>query len=584
MTAETKKRTITNYYRLPIATGLFLVLCISAWLTMHNRPAAEVQQSAREIKDQSSLLDGQWSYMAGATKEKDGLHIFNTGLAIVEQDGSGGQPNPPVNLFGTHLEQVKDFRISATLSHVQGRASLQLYGQPPIIADEFRIERQSLRLSLQDDLLYIDLWDGSGQQPIVSQSAKLQDVTDKTSVAIRDEGGKIYVSANDKIVAVLPDHEIFALGTVWFGTDATQNWILSDLQAKPIGDAKLTIADSSTLKVPDNKQISLQQLASARRSGFVIGAAMALTPAATDPSYAQVAFGGNFGGMTTENALKWQFVHPEPNVYTFNEADALVALAKRNNLVVHGHTLVFGEANPRWVQDLPTTTAEQKAAVAKAMTDHIATVVGHYKGSIQSWDVVNEPLADYDNFDTDQGHILRHHKWYQAMGEGYISEAFRAARSADPSAKLFINEYGLEENGERWDAFLALVKRLKSAGVPIDGVGFQAHVYNEDDRIPTNELRSHIRQLAKIGLVARISENDVYSYAGTDVQANQYADIFNVCFSEPNCVGYSTWGVSDRYDTYKDDDGNIAYGEDFLWSKTMEPTPAVTKLQSLLGQ
>lgn len=582
MTAETKKRTTTSY-RTPIIIGIFFTLCVSAWLTMHSRPSAEVQQNTHEIKNQSNLLDGQWSYMAGATKEKDGLRISNTGLAIVEQDGSGGQPNPPINLFGTHLEHVKDFRISAIFSDVRGKAMLQLYGQPPIIADEFRIERQSLRISLQDDYLYVDLWDGSGQQPVVSESAKLENVTEKTKVAVRHENGKIYVGANDKVIVSFPDHELFAPGTVWFGADASQSWLLSDLQAKPMGDSRLTIADSSTLKIPDSSSAGLQQLASAKRTNFTIGAAMALAPAATDPSYAQVAFGGTFGSMTTENALKWQFVHPGPDTYTFNEADALVALAKRNGLRVYGHTLVFGEANPRWVQDLPTTTADQKTAVAKIMKDHIANVVGHYKGNIQSWDVVNEPLADYDNFDIEEGYTLRRHKWYQAMGEGYISEAFHAARAANPAAKLFINEYGLEENGERWDAFFALVKRLKAAGVPIDGVGFQAHVYDEGDRIPTSDLRSHIRQLAKIGLVARVSENDVYSYEGTAVQANQYAEVFNACFSESNCVNYSTWGVSDRYDTYKDDDGNIAYGEDFLWSKDMEPTPAVTRLQSLLG-
>lgn len=583
MTAETRKtRTTIAYYRLPIITGIFFTLFIGIWLSTQNRPVAEVQQNAREVKDQSGLLGGQWSYMPGATKEKDGLHISNTGLAIVEQDGSGGQPNPPINLFGTHLEDVKDFRIVAVLSQVQGKATFQLYGQPPIIADEFRIERQSIRLSVQGDTLYIDLWDGSGQQPVVSQTVILASDGDKDTIAVRDESGKIYVSTGSKVVATMPDHSIFSHGNVWFGADATQSWVLSSLQAEPMEGSKLTIADSSTLKVPDSKT-SLQQLASARRPGFVVGAAMALMPAVSDPSYAQVAFGGNFGGLTTENALKWQFVHPEPNVYTFGESDALVALAKRNSLAVHGHTLIFGEANPRWVQDLPTTTQEQKDVVAKVMKDHITTVAGHYKGSIQSWDVVNEPLADYDNFDLDEGYVLRHNKWFQAMGENYIAEAFSTAHAADPTAKLFINEYGLEENGERWDTFFALVKRLKAAGIPIHGVGFQAHVYNDGDQIPINELRSHIRQLAKIGLVARISENDIYSYDGTDAQANQYADIFNACFAEPNCIGYTTWGVSDRYDTYKDDDGNIAYGEDFLWSKDMEPTPAVAKLQSLLG-
>lgn len=583
MTVETRNRTTITYYRLPIITGIFFTIFIGVWLSTQNRPAAEVKQNVREIQDQSSLLDGQWSYMPGATQEKDGLHITNTGLAIVEQDGSGGQPNPPVNLFGTHLEEVKDFHLNALLTQIHGTATLQLYGQPPVIADEFRVERQSLRLSVQDSTLFIDIWDGNGQQPAVSQTARIEGDINKVSVGIRNEGGKLYISANNKVAATIPDHAVFSHGTVWFGADASQSWVLSVLQAEPIGDSKLTIADSSTLKVPGGKT-SLQQLAVARRPGFVVGAAMALMPAATDPSYAQVAFGGNFGGMTTENALKWQFVHPEPAVYTFGEGDALVALAKRNNLAVHGHTLVFGEANPRWVQELPTATQGQKDTVAKIMTDHIATVVDHYKSTIQSWDVVNEPLADYDNFNPDDSYVLRRNKWFQAMGESYISKAFSTAHAANPGAKLFINEYGLEENGERWDTFFALVKRLKEAGVPIHGVGFQAHIYNDGDQIPTGELRSHIRQLAKIGLVARISENDIYSYDGTASQATQYADVFNACFTESNCIGYTTWGVSDRYDIYKDDDGTIAYGEDFLWSKNMEPTPAVVKLQSLLDQ
>jgi endo-1,4-beta-xylanase len=315
---------------------------------------------------------------------------------------------------------------------------------------------------------------------------------------------------------------------------------------------------------------------------MTMGAAMALGSAVSDPAYATVAFGGTFGSMTTENALKWQFVHPQENTYTFQEGDALVVLAKRHNMKIHGHALVFGEANPRWVQDLPVATEADKDKVKQVMLDHIKTVVGHYKDKMSTWDVVNEPLADNDNFDTDNGYTLRRHKWYQAMGQDYIAQAFQAAHAADPKAKLFINEYGMEEDGERWDTMYALVSQLKSQGVPIDGVGFQSHVYESGDRISAVVLRKHMQQLAKIGLLSRVSENDVYSDDGQTVQAQQYADVFSACLHEPSCISYTTWGVSDRYDTFRDDDGSIQYGQDFLWSDTMTPTPAVTKLQALL--
>jgi len=135
----------------------------------------------------------------------------------------------------------------------------------------------------------------------------------------------------------------------------------------------------------------------------------------------------------------------------------------------------------------------------------------------------------------------------------------------------------LESNGERWDTFLALVTKLKKAGVPIDGVGFQAHIYESGDKINTNILKTHIQQLAKIGIKSRISEMDVYDDDGTATQAKQYANVFTACISEPNCKSWTTWGVSDRYDMFKDE-GEVNYGHDFLWDDKMRSTKALTSI------
>ncbi|MNH11682.1 Endo-1,4-beta-xylanase Z precursor [compost metagenome] len=255
-------------------------------------------------------------------------------------------------------------------------------------------------------------------------------------------------------------------------------------------------------------------------------------------------------------------------------------IARKNKLLVHGHTLVFGEANPTWVKELRGSTPADKDRVERVMIDHIRQTVSHFKGKIASWDVINEPLADYDTPAGVGG--LRKHIWYEAMGEKYIASALAAARQADPQAKLYINEFGLEGDGDRWATFLALVKKLKSQNVPIDGVGFQAHVYDADDEIDPVVLRSHIRELAELGLVSRISEMDVHSEGGIAAQAKQYAAVFDVCFSEPSCVSWSTWGVTDRYNLWQDENGRLQQGRDFLWDEQYQPTAGLSAIREMI--
>ncbi len=572
-----------SHQKLLLAVAGALVLLYAGTLYVMARQQTSPTKVSNASEVGRNLLGEQWSYLPGATHQNNNLTIQPSRLAIVEQDGSDGQPSPPINLFGTYLEHTGNFGVNATVANMRGEAALQLYDQPPIIADEFRIERKSVRVVLHQSELHVSIWDGSKQEPVIVRSWPSK-IRPTNNLAIRYDGKQLTLSVNDHEFEALDINNLFGSKKIWFGFDATDNWTLARLSAYPLDRGRVKAIDSSKMRVIEKYPDGLQRLAAKARDGFNIGAAVALGPAVSDPGYAKLAFGGNFGSLTPENALKWQFVHPQPNTYTFQEGDALVALAQAHGMSMHGHTLVFGEANPRWVRDLPTTTPADKEKVKQIMADHISTVVEHYKGKVASWDVVNEPLADYDNFNPDDNHTLRRHTWYQAMGESYIAAAFHAARKADPDTKLFINEYGLEEDGERWDAFLSLMKELKSQGVPIDGVGFQAHVYEPADHINPAVLRRHIQELGKLGLVSRISEIDVYGYEGSNIQAQQYTNVLKVCLSELSCVSYTTWGISDRYNAYKEDNGKIAYGQDFLWSKDLQATPAVAALQSALKQ
>lgn len=514
-------------------------------------------------------LQGEWAYLPGTAQDGRARRILPANFAIVNQDGSGGQPNPSVNLFGTHFAVNGDFAVDVSLAQLKGPASVQFYGEVPVVYDEFRVERKSVRVAINGTALTVSLWNGRGQQPVATQTATLAAASDHAIIHLIRKGATLGITVNGTTLS-LPDQGVFAAGNVWLGMSAdTTSWLFDNIKVGGINGGTTRAINTVPLKIATDPQ-GLQVLATAKRPDFKVGAAMALAPSIADSAYAAVAYGGNFGSLTTENALKWQFVHPSKDLFTFQESDALVALALRHGMQVHGHALVFGEANPKWIQDTPP--AEREAI----MIAHIKRVVGHFKGKVATWDVINEP------FDDDEWDQLRPHIWYKAMGESYISKALITAHQADPAAKLFINDYGLEEDGDRWNAMLALVKKLKSQGVPIDGVGFQAHVYERGDKINASVLRKHFQQLAALGLLARVSEMDVYSEDGQANQASQYSQVFGACLAEANCVSFTTWGVTDRYDMFRDDDGTLEYGEDFLWDRNLKPTPAVEAIRALL--
>ena len=565
-----------------LLTAVAVLLLVGGYWLMgaHVAPQPVAADSAK-----IDLLSSGWNHVPGITPQSDGLHVGHLGRAIVQQDGKPGQANPAVNLYGTHLRTGDTFTLNATIKDVEGGASLRLYNDAPVVLDEFRVEPKSLELVFTDKGLTASVWNGYKNQSLyVQRPTQTQTATftlqPSNQITVQYQGKTTNVLVNGQQVATLATNRLFT-GNVWFGASAVNpgdSWVLGDLSAAPTSG--VTAVNVQNQPVHTKNAQGLQTLASAKRPGFLVGAAMAIGPAVADSQYASLAFGGDFGQLTTENALKWQFSEPQPGVFDFSEADALVALAAKNRLTVHGHTLVFGEANPKWVQDLPTATAADKQRVKQVMTDHITRTVGHFKGKISSWDVVNEPLADFDAPVASDG--LRQHIWYKAMGASYIATAFTAAHQADPSAKLYLNDFGLEEDGDRWDTLLALVTQLKSQGVPINGVGFEAHIYESGDEINPAVLRSHIQTLARLGLTVRISEMDVYDDNGTAAQAAQYADVFTACLSEPNCVSWSTWGITNRYDMWQDDSSRLQYGQDLLWDAQARPTPAYTRIQQSL--
>ncbi|HTZ68281.1 MAG TPA: endo-1,4-beta-xylanase, partial [Roseiarcus sp.] len=201
--------------------------------------------------------------------------------------------------------------------------------------------------------------------------------------------------------------------------------------------------------------------AAAAASGRYFGAA--LDPDALDEKPYRNLAAAQLTSVTPENAMKWQSVEPLRGQFHWQDADALVAFAKANRQKVRGHTLVWHSQLPPWLTQGQFSPQELR----DLMVAHIAAEAGRYKGAIYAWDVVNEPFADDGGW--------RESIWYEAMGADYVAIALKAARAADPDAKLYINDYGVETAGPKMRALYDLVASLKRDGVPIDGVGLQSH-------------------------------------------------------------------------------------------------------------
>lgn len=212
-----------------------------------------------------------------------------------------------------------------------------------------------------------------------------------------------------------------------------------------------------------------------------------------------------FNSVTAENDMKPGVLHPSENTWNWKNADDIMAFAERNKIKVRGHNLLWHTQDARWMFTGPDGKPASKELVLQRLRDHIHTVVKRYKGRIYAWDVVNEAVDD----SADSTKIYRTERtpwWTLFQGPEFIDAAFRYAREADPNVKLYYNDYSSESVNKHRKIY-KLVKRLKDNGVPIDGVGFQAH-WKINSPTPAM-LRTALDEIISLGMDIQFTELDV---------------------------------------------------------------------------
>jgi endo-1,4-beta-xylanase len=305
----------------------------------------------------------------------------------------------------------------------------------------------------------------------------------------------------------------------------------------------------------------------------------------TDPGSRRL-FRRHFDSLSPGNELKWEFVEPEPGSFDFSHADPMLDFADRHSADFRGHALVWHLQMPRWLWSRDPALAQYgvnetgKAswtpqALTRIMRRHIRGVVGHYRGRIRTWDVVNEAVeAD--------GALRDNWLFPQVIGPTYIAKAFRYAHRADPAAKLAYNDFGIEVQNPKSDGVYRLLRDLIDRGVPVDQLGIQGHMDINAPVPAVADLVANMRRFADLGLELEITELDVALPNGAPVtpellarQAAFYGALAEACQQVEACRKVTVWGVSDNHSW-------LAGTSPLPFDRAYQPKPAWDALMAAL--
>lgn len=299
-----------------------------------------------------------------------------------------------------------------------------------------------------------------------------------------------------------------------------------------------------------------------------------------DASAYEQIHSGQFNAVVAENEMKFDATEPSRNSFSYGRGDKLVAYAKKNGMRVRGHALAWHSQVPGWV----SSGNFSKAELLDILKNHIENVVGHYKGDVHEWDVVNEAIND----DSNHGWRSQNSIWYQTIGPEFIDSAFVWAHAADPDAELCYNDYAIEwgtNSGSKAGFLLQQVDKWLANKIPITCIGTQTHIAINHEQTPNN-IKNLAAELAKRGLRLNITELDIgfekgsnQSQSDYEKQGHLYRQFMDVFLEAKNMGEFMIWGVSDKYSWL---DGQQGKTNGLVWDRSFKAKPAYDSLMASL--
>ncbi|QRV95263.1 endo-beta-1,4-xylanase [Ceratobasidium sp. AG-Ba] len=281
-----------------------------------------------------------------------------------------------------------------------------------------------------------------------------------------------------------------------------------------------------------------------------------------------------FGSLTHVNGAKWDTIEASQNNFDFSHFDTFVNFAQTNRKIVRGHTLIWHSQLPSWVSIISSPST-----LTSVLTKHINTIAKRYSGKIYAWDILEssmmtEPTAS--PFGTTFLGPASPKFLIQTLAcahptLGFVATAFNLAHAADPNAKLYINDYNLDNMGwaaPKVNAISNMVNSQIAAGTPIHGIGTQTHLSGGD----TSGLAAAWSTLANSGVgEIAITELDIAGASAID-----YSNVVRTCLGQVKCIGITVWGVSDK-------DSGRSSGTPLLYDSNYQPKAAYNAVNSALS-
>ncbi len=323
-------------------------------------------------------------------------------------------------------------------------------------------------------------------------------------------------------------------------------------------EAASTATAVSATKKPSKIQTELKPIKDVYKDDFLIGTAVSMRNLTGDR---YELFKMHFNIATAENAMKPNALQPNKGVFTFGGADMLVKLVSAAGAKMHGHTLVWHQQSPAWMNTNDSGKPLGREEALENLKTHIKTVMEHFGNQVISWDVVNEAMNDNPVNPQDWKASLRQTPWLAAIGDDYVEQAFLTAREVldahpDWDIKLYYNDYSLD-NQNKAAAVYNMVKEINDsyrkthAGkLLIDGIGMQEH-----DTLSTSpaNVEKSLEKLISLGVEISITELDIQATVdgkntegAVKAQAIQYAKLFEIFKAHSANISRVTfWGMDD---------------------------------------
>ena len=287
--------------------------------------------------------------------------------------------------------------------------------------------------------------------------------------------------------------------------------------------------------------MSLRDLAAA--GGVRVGAAVSDTAFGSGDEDYRSLLAAEFNSVTAERAMKWMWIHPEPDLWEWEANDGLTQFAATHQMQVRGHTVVW----PHWGTPPYITECDDAGALRRHLEDHVHELFSHWGGSVARVDMVNEPLHWLEGRPADS-------VWRTLLGDDYMAEVLAVAHEADPGIELWINETHTDVIPDKHDLFTRTVADLVERGLPLHGIGIQGHqLYPDFSPGPPEAEKLHrgVSTFVDMGLEVAVTEMDVLAHPTDadrlDVQARIYGELVDAALSVEACREITFWGVSDAH-------------------------------------